>query len=170
MVLVSLPFEIPITATDRYTVLPSPVGDLLLLGNGSQLTGLHFGDNPHARIGCTEDAMAFVDVRQQLSEYFANDRTHFDLRLAPSGTAFQLTVWAALTEIEEGETSGYGDIAIKIGSPGAARAVGAANHVNPIAIIVPCHRVIGADGSLTGFGGGLDVKRQLLDHEIPGLF
>jgi methylated-DNA-[protein]-cysteine S-methyltransferase len=101
----------------------------------------------------------------QLREYFAGKRTRFELRLAPRGTAFQKAVWAALLRIPFGETASYGDIARAIGKPAASRAIGGANHRNPIAIVIPCHRVIGADGSLTGYGGGLDHKRLLLELE-----
>ena len=107
----------------------------------------------------------FGDALVQLGEYFAGGRTHFDLPLAPSGSPFQLRVWNALREIPYGQTASYGEIARKVGVPSAPRAVGAANGLNPIGIIVPCHRVIGSDGSLTGYGGGLERKRLLLDLE-----
>ena len=101
----------------------------------------------------------------QLGEYFAGERTRFDLALAPAGTRFQRAVWAALRTIPYGETRTYTEQAVAVGRPSAVRAVGAANGRNPIAIVVPCHRVVGADGSLTGFGGGIDRKRWLLAHE-----
>jgi len=104
----------------------------------------------------------------QLAEYFARRRAEFDLPLAPAGTEFQRSVWQALETIPFGETRSYGDIAVQIGNPKACRAVGMANNRNPIAIIIPCHRVIGRDGSLTGYGGGLDVKQYLLDLESSG--
>ncbi|MCA8974064.1 MAG: methylated-DNA--[protein]-cysteine S-methyltransferase [Planctomycetes bacterium] len=109
-------------------------------------------------------------ARRQLAEYFAGRRREFELPLAPRGTPFQLEVWAALRTIPFGSTCSYADIAARIGRPNAVRAVGAANGRNPIAIIVPCHRVIGRDGSLTGYAGGLDRKRRLLQHErtVPG--
>ena len=107
------------------------------------------------------------DVRRQLDEYFAGTRRTFDLPLAPRGTPFQLRVWRLLAEIPFGETWSYRDIAVRLGDPNATRAVGAANGRNPSPIVLPCHRVIGADGSLTGFGGGLPVKRWLLQHEGP---
>jgi methylated-DNA-[protein]-cysteine S-methyltransferase len=110
-----------------------------------------------------DNALAFV--RKQIEEYCDGKRRDFDLELAPAGNDFQIKVWQALTEIPFGETTSYGALAKKIGYPDAARAVGAANGANPIALIVPCHRVIGADGSLTGFGGGLPLKRALLAHE-----
>ncbi|HET7133769.1 MAG TPA: methylated-DNA--[protein]-cysteine S-methyltransferase [Gammaproteobacteria bacterium] len=116
---------------------------------------------PHAR----RDDRAIQHVRKQVKEYCAGERTEFDLELAPRGTDFQQAVWNALLAIPYGETRSYGEIARAIGQPTAARGVGAANGSNPIALIVPCHRVIGADGSLTGYGGGLPLKRALLAHE-----
>jgi methylated-DNA-[protein]-cysteine S-methyltransferase len=116
---------------------------------------------PHAR----RDDGAIAAVRKQVNEYCAGKRTHFDVELAPNGTAFQQAVWKALLAIPYGETRSYGEVARAIGQPTAARGVGAANGSNPIGLIVPCHRVIGADGSLTGYGGGLPLKRALLAHE-----
>jgi methylated-DNA-[protein]-cysteine S-methyltransferase len=104
-------------------------------------------------------------VRTQLEEYFAGRRRDFDIPVTPTGTPFELAVWQALVEIRHGETLSYGELASRIGHPGAPRAVGVANARNPIAVIIPCHRVIGADGSLTGYGGGLDRKRLLLELE-----
>jgi methylated-DNA-[protein]-cysteine S-methyltransferase len=112
-----------------------------------------------------EDAGPFGQVTRQLDEYFAGDRTEFDLPLHPIGTPFQLEVWEALTAIPYGEVRSYGQVAEQLGRPGASRAVGLANGRNPIAVIVPCHRVIGASGSLTGYGGGIHRKRLLLDLE-----
>ncbi len=111
------------------------------------------------------DERAIARVRKQVEEYCAGKRTEFDLELAPIGTEFQRAVWNALLEIPYGETRSYGEIARAIGQPKAARGVGSANHANPIGLIVPCHRVIGADGSLTGYGGGLPLKQALLAHE-----
>ena len=111
------------------------------------------------------DERAIDEVRRQVNEYCAGERTEFDLELAPDGTEFQRAVWDALLTIPYGETRSYGEIARAIGQPQGARGVGAANHANPIALIVPCHRVIGSDGSLTGYGGGLPLKRALLAHE-----
>jgi methylated-DNA-[protein]-cysteine S-methyltransferase len=111
------------------------------------------------------DERAIAGVRRQVEEYCAGERTVFELELAARGTAFQHAVWDALVQIPYGETCSYGDIAKAIGQPQGARGVGAANGANPIALIVPCHRVIGADGSLTGYGGGLPLKRALLAHE-----
>lgn len=116
-----------------------------------------------------EDAGRTVEVRRQLAEYFAGERREFDLPLAPEGTPFERAVWGELAKIPFGETRSYGEIAEALGRPGAARAVGRANGANPIPIVVPCHRVIGSDGSLTGFGGGLDVKSRLLELEGGGL-
>jgi methylated-DNA-[protein]-cysteine S-methyltransferase len=118
------------------------------------------------------DDSAFDDVRTQLDEYFTGLRTDFDLPLHPAGTTFQVRVWAALRTIPYGETASYAEVAEAIGSPGAFRAVGAANGQNPIPIVVPCHRVIGAQGALVGYGGGLDAKRWLLSHEAAhtGIF
>lgn len=115
------------------------------------------------------DSEAAAEAVAQLSAYFAGDRLDFDLPLAPRGTAFQREVWKALSAIPAGETQSYGDVARAIGRPGASRAVGAANGRNPLAIVVPCHRVIGANGRLTGYASGLERKRWLLDHECSTL-
>ena len=151
-----------------YTIFDSPIGELLAVGDGASLTRLHMqGGRTRATIDPSwrRDDSAFTDVRSQLDEYFAGTRRSFELPLAMSGGAFELRVWDELLAIPYGETSSYGEIAERIGNPGAARAVGLANGRNPIAVIVPCHRVIGADGSLTGYGGGLERKRALLDLE-----
>jgi methylated-DNA-[protein]-cysteine S-methyltransferase len=152
----------------------------LLSGEGNQLTGLFF--SPHKtshrhwdrirQVGLEDDEDAVLAAtRRQLVEYFDGVRTVFELPLAPAGTAFQQRVWAALTQIPYGQTQSYGKVAQRLGLlPGASRAVGLANGANPISIVVPCHRVIGADGSLTGYGGGLDRKRFLLDLEQGSLF
>ena len=116
-------------------------------------------------IELVEDTGRTAGLRRQLAEYFAGERREFDLRLAPEGTPFERSVWEELRRIPFGETRSYGEIAQAIGRPGAARAVGRANGANPIPIVVPCHRVIGADGSLTGFGGGLEAKSRLLEIE-----
>jgi methylated-DNA-[protein]-cysteine S-methyltransferase len=148
-----------------FTRADSPVGELLLAGDGEALAGLHFAAGRAPAADWREDPRPFEPVLEQLREYFAGDRTRFEVRLAPRGTAFQLRVWEALLEIPYGETESYGELAVRVGSPGAARAVGLANGSNPIALIVPCHRVIGANGSLTGYGGGMERKRWLLDLE-----
>jgi methylated-DNA-[protein]-cysteine S-methyltransferase len=153
----------------RYTYLDSPFGDLLAVRDDVGLTALHLpsGRKPGAVApGWTHDAAAFEDVRSQVEEYFAGSRQTFDLPLNLMGTPFQLRVWTALLDIPYGETTSYGKTALAIGAPTASRAVGLANGQNPIPIIVPCHRVIGSNGSLTGYGGGLPAKRWLLSHEL----
>ena len=147
-----------------YTYLDSPVDDLLLTSDGQALTGVHFRGTAAAASWRRDDSW-FKEVKRQLRDYFAGRARMFSLRLAPQGTPFQRRVWAALQKIPFGQTASYGELAKRIGHPGAARAVGAANGQNPIAIIIPCHRVIGADGTLTGFGGGLQRKRTLLELE-----
>jgi len=159
----------------RYTYLDSPLGDLLFIGDTTGLTGMYLQTTRYpVRVGAdwVRDDKSFADVRQQMDEYFAGTRQQFDLTLNPRGSAWQQRVWAALLEIPYGETTSYGQIAARLGSPDAARAVGLANGQNPISIIVPCHRVIGADGSLTGYGGGLPAKQFLLSLEAAhsGLF
>jgi methylated-DNA-[protein]-cysteine S-methyltransferase len=153
-----------------YDIVDSPIGRLLLTGDERALTGLYMlevGGHPAAvRADWTRRPGGFSGAAQQLAEYFAGARTEFDLPLAPSGSPFQLAVWAELARIPYGVTVSYGEVATAIGkSLLASRAVGLANGRNPISIIVPCHRVIGADGSLTGYGGGLDRKEWLLRHE-----
>ena len=155
----------------EYTYLDTPIGRLLLSGNEGLLTGLHFSAGSKAQgpeAIWREDAASFAEVIGQLEGYFAGNLTEFALPLAPTGTDFQLAVWKALGGIPYGATISYGALAKQIGRPGAARAVGLANGANPIAIIQPCHRVIGSNGSLTGFGGGVDVKQRLLDLERGG--
>jgi methylated-DNA-[protein]-cysteine S-methyltransferase len=153
-----------------YTVMPSPVGDLLVVGDGEAVTGVHFGARVAPRPGWRVDPAPVAEAVDQLSAYFAGARREFDLWLAPAGTSFQRRVWAALAGIPYGETTSYGKLAAEIGRPGSARAVGAANGANPLAIVIPCHRVIGADGTLTGYAGGLAAKRHLLALEgaLPG--
>lgn len=151
-----------------YTIVKSPVGKLLLTGNGESLTGLDFQEGPHPfkpKRDWVQDDARFAQVVKQLKAYFAGDLKQFDLPLAPRGTDFQMGVWKALRSIPYGETISYGQLADQIGNPRAVRAVGGANGKNPIAIIVPCHRVIGSDGTLTGFGGGLPIKEALLRLE-----
>jgi methylated-DNA-[protein]-cysteine S-methyltransferase len=145
----------------------SPIGRVLLVGRSDKLTGLYLDRDPNP--AWDEDEERLAKVRLQVEEYFDGTRTSFgDVELAPQGTPFQLAVWEALLEIGYGETASYADIARRIGKPTAFRAVGAANGRNPISIIVPCHRVIGANGTLTGYGGGLNRKRWLLDLERGG--
>jgi methylated-DNA-[protein]-cysteine S-methyltransferase len=146
----------------------TPIGPLLLAGDEDALRRVYFqrGRRPMRRPADWEvRATPFREVTRQLRAYFARTLTTFDLPLAPEGTDFQRTVWHALQTIRYGRTCSYGELARRIGSPAASRAVGAANGRNPIPIIIPCHRVIGADGTLTGFGGGVPIKRQLLELE-----
>lgn len=147
-----------------WMVVDSPIDPLLLVGDETGLCELSM--QPHSPPeGARHDPAALADAATQLAEYFAGRRLRFDLPLSPAGSPFQLRVWAALREIPYGRTTTYGEIAADLGHPTAARAVGLANGRNPLAVIVPCHRVIGRDGTLTGFGGGLDRKRWLLEHE-----
>lgn len=143
--------------------LRSPIGILKLEDNGEALTGLYFVSEDEYEAGAPSAIAKRAEA--QLMEYFKGERKEFDIQLMPSGTPFQMKVWNALQTIPYGETKSYGKIAAQIGKPRACRAVGMANNRNPISIIIPCHRVIGADGSLTGYGGGLDIKRTLLTLE-----
>lgn len=148
-----------------WTVIDTPIDPLLLVGDPTGLHELHF--TPHEPpAGLPRDTDGVLDPAvTQLGEYFAGDRVDFDLALCPAGSTFQQKVWMALRDIPYGRTATYGEIATELGQPTASRAVGLANGRNPLAVIVPCHRVIGANGALTGFGGGLERKRWLLDHE-----
>lgn len=160
----------------RYRMIDSPIGPLTLAGHDDRLAFLHMVDQTYepSRNGWVSDESAFPDAVRQLGEYFDGARTEFELELNLRGTDFQRRVWKALMTIPYGETRSYGEIARQIGSPTAFRAVGLANGRNPIAIIVPCHRVIGSNGTLTGYGGGLERKQALLDLErskmAPALF
>ncbi|TGB44956.1 methylated-DNA--[protein]-cysteine S-methyltransferase [Mycolicibacterium peregrinum] len=162
--------------TLQYRTMGSPVGLLTLAGRDGRLMHLRMVDQTYepSREGWERDDAAFPDAVDQLTAYFAGDLTEFDLELDMVGTQFQRRVWEALLTIPYGETCSYGEIARRIGSPSGSRAVGLANGHNPIGIIVPCHRVIGANGNLTGYGGGLDRKRALLELErsrtMPSLF
>jgi methylated-DNA-[protein]-cysteine S-methyltransferase len=161
--------------TMRYTLIASPLGDLLAQRDDLGITGLYLPTGKNAATPGTDwarDDDAFDDLRAQLAQYFAGALREFSLPLNARGSAFQKRVWAALAEIPYGETATYGQTANAIGTPTASRAVGLANGQNPISIVVPCHRVIGANGSLTGYGGGLEAKRWLLSHEAAhaGLF
>lgn len=159
-----------------YTTLDSPVGLLTLSSVAGALTGVWFDTEHHQqeRSGWRRDDAAFAEARRQLQEYFAGSRQQFTLPLAPLGTVFQQQVWAALQQIPFGKTRSYGEQALGIGKPKAVRAVGLANGRNPIGIVIPCHRVIGAKGALTGYAGGLERKQWLLAHEArwagQGLF
>jgi methylated-DNA-[protein]-cysteine S-methyltransferase len=161
----------------QFLTMPSPVGELTLAATEAGLAAVYFerhqyGHSARERRNWIRDSgrdgaasRVLACARDQLTEYFAGQRRSFDLPLDATGTPFQHQVWAQLRKIPFGTTTSYGDLARRIGDPGKARAVGAANGRNPISIVVPCHRVIGADGSLTGFGGGIERKRWLLAHE-----
>jgi methylated-DNA-[protein]-cysteine S-methyltransferase len=154
--------------TLRYDEIESPVGPLLVAADDAGLRRIHFQLGRRALEpdpAWRREPRALREVARQLAEYFARERRAFDLPLAPEGTPFQLEAWRALVAIPYGTTISYGELARRIGKPEAARAVGAANGANPLPIVVPCHRVIGRDGSLTGFGGGLLAKRALLELE-----
>lgn len=152
----------------NYSYIESPIGRLLAVGDGAALCGLYMelhkrGPAPSDRWRRDDDSLRFV--AEQIEAYFAGELVHFDLPCVTTGTRFQRRVWAALGEIGFGETITYAQLAQRVGAPKAARAVGAAVGRNPISIIVPCHRAVGSDGSLTGFAGGLPRKRWLLEHE-----
>jgi len=153
-----------------YHVMESPLGPILLRSDGVALTGLDFigsRDLPVLRPdpGQIAHAAYFAAAVEQLQEYFAGTRSRFDLPLAPHGTPFARRVWALLTEIPYGATWSYGEVAARVGNPHAARAVGRVVGRNPLSLVIPCHRVVGADGALVGYGGGLDRKAWLLNHE-----
>jgi methylated-DNA-[protein]-cysteine S-methyltransferase len=160
-----------LAARRAHTVVDSPVGPLTLVVASGLLAGLYMDTQRHLPAAETfgadeaETDPLFAAPATQLRDYFAGRRTEFDLPLGLEGSSFQRRVWAALQQIPYGETISYGELARSIGQPSAARAVGLANGRNPIGIIVPCHRVVGSDGSLTGYGGGLARKQQLLDFE-----
>lgn len=155
----------------RWSVMDSPVGPLRLRTDGEALTAIDFTpwvDEPDVR---DDGHPVLVAARDQLSEYFAGTRRDFDLPLAPRGSDFSRRVWQALADIPYGQTRSYGQVAAVLGLPsGASRAVGAANGRNPVPVVLPCHRVVGADGTLTGYAGGLERKKRLLALEFPGLF
>ncbi len=151
-----------------YDYLESPLGELLAIASDKGLTGLHLpgaSHTPAIQAHWQRSAARFASLRGELADYFAGRRASFQIELDTGGSPFQAAVWRALREIPYGRTSSYRDIAERIGRPRAIRAVGAANGRNPVSIIVPCHRVIGADGSLTGYAGGLPAKRYLLGLE-----
>lgn len=153
----------------RWTTMPSPIGTLLLMGTREHLMGLYMERHDPAPSVAVQsgvrDDRPFAMARQQLEEYFDGTRTVFDVPMQPEGTEFQTRVWDALRSIPYGSTISYLELARRIGDEKAVRAVGLANSLNPISIIIPCHRVIGADGSMTGYGGGIERKRWLLQHE-----
>jgi methylated-DNA-[protein]-cysteine S-methyltransferase len=160
-------------AETRYTEMESSIGTLVLAGDadGARLRGLRLIWLPggsgmfRPEPDWVKDARPFAETIRQLREYFAGKRDEFDLPLAPEGTEFQQEVWRAVAAIPYGETRSYGEIARQIGKADAVRAVGAANGQNPLPIVIPCHRVIGSDGRLTGYGGGLPLKKRLLELE-----
>jgi methylated-DNA-[protein]-cysteine S-methyltransferase len=156
------------TSTE-YRVIDSPVGPLTIAGRGGVVTHLRMADQAHPPTGQDDWVAApdgaFEEVVRQLDHYFAGELTTFDVAVDLAGTEFQQRVWKALQEIPYGETWSYGELARHIGQPGSSRAVGLANGRNPVAIIVPCHRVIGANGSMTGYGGGIERKVRLLELE-----
>ena len=155
-------------ATILYSTIESPIGELLLTSDGQSCTGIYMEnqkDAPSRSLDWQRDETALEQARAQLQAYFAGELRGFDLPLAADGTPFQQRVWRALCDSPYGETISYGELARRIGQPAASRAVGLANGQNPISIVVPCHRVIGANGALTGYGGGLERKRWLLEHE-----
>ena len=151
------------------TTLESPVGPLTLIARDGVLTNVSMHEQRHVspppQDAVTDDAW-FTDVAEQFDAYFAGERSTFDIEMNLLGTPFQQRVWSQLCQIPYGETISYGELARRVGNPNASRAVGLANGRNPIAIVVPCHRVIGANGSLTGYGGGLERKTWLLEHEV----
>jgi methylated-DNA-[protein]-cysteine S-methyltransferase len=158
-------------ATDEWTLIDTPVGEMMVIGDDDALHFVHLPDSfdrgafDPDRSGRPAAVSAAVE---QIGEYFGGDRKEFSLPLDPAGTDFQRRVWLALADIPYGATESYGELADRIGNPKACRAVGLANGRNPIPLILPCHRVIGANGSLTGYGGGLPLKKRLLDHEQTG--
>jgi methylated-DNA-[protein]-cysteine S-methyltransferase len=160
-----------VAGSREHVVVDSPVGPLTLVAAGGVLMGLYMTEQRHLPAGeafgepADPDEVPFAGAARQLREYFTGARTAFDLELALDGTAFQRRVWTALQDIPYGRTVSYGQLADRLGQPTASRAVGLANGKNPISIIVPCHRVVGADGGLTGYGGGIERKRFLLAHE-----
>jgi methylated-DNA-[protein]-cysteine S-methyltransferase len=154
--------------TSITTSIDSPIGELTLTSDDGLLTGIQMHEQRHLKeIPATyrRDDRGLAHVVEQLNAYFAGELSEFDLPMTMHGTEFQRRVWSALCEIPYGETISYGELARWVGNPKASRAVGLANGRNPVAIVVPCHRVIGADGSLTGYGGGLERKVWLLEHE-----
>jgi methylated-DNA-[protein]-cysteine S-methyltransferase len=150
-------------APTHYAEIETPLGRLVATREDGALGGLYFDREPAP--DWAHDPAGFSELERQLAEYFAGERTHFELPLAPRGTAFERRVWHELEQIPCGHTRSYGEIARALGMPHAARAVGRANGRNPISILIPCHRVVGCDGSLVGYAGGTERKRWLLDHE-----
>ena len=154
----------------EWTTVPTPLGDLLLVAVDGALTKAHFAPYDEPDTAPSPDEPVLVEAARQLAEHFAGRRTDFDLPLAPPGTAFQHRVWEELRRIPYGTTTTYGELAERLGDPRCVRAVGLANGRNPIAVVVPCHRVIGSDGKLRGYAGGIDRKQRLLALESASLF
>lgn len=153
--------------SNLYTVIQSPIGEIVLTSSNGAITGLYTEEHAFfkdAQKGTLSDD-DFAEAIKQLNEYFHGQRKAFSLKLAPAGTEFQGRVWESLTKIDYGETKTYGDLAKLLNKPKASRAVGLANSKNPISILIPCHRVIGSNGKLTGYAGGLKAKKWLLEHE-----
>jgi methylated-DNA-[protein]-cysteine S-methyltransferase len=154
--------------TNYHTIMPSPLGEILLMADGRGLTGINFQEAKGAKRpprGSVESAAPFKEAVRQIEAYFRGDLKDFDLCLSPAGTSFQHDVWNALRKVPYGQTISYGDLAKRLGKPKASRAVGAANGRNPLPIVVPCHRVVGSDGKLTGYYGGTHLKEYLLALE-----
>lgn len=156
------------TSAALFTRLDTPIGELLLFGDGEALSAIHLPGRHGSTAGAVEDHAAFGDALSQLRQYFAGERIDFDLALAPSGGEFDRAVWDRVAGIPYGRTASYGQVAREVGHPDSPRAVGASNARNPLPIVVPCHRVVGSDGSLTGYAGGLGQKRALLNLEAGG--
>ena len=156
----------------RYSLMPSPLGNVLLVANGDALCGVYFDEQKYlpsidSAWQEDEDSAVLRAAHNQLDQYFAGSRKRFELPLGPNGTPFQRAVWNAIAQVPWGETLTYAELASRAGRPGSARAAGAATGRNPLSIIVPCHRIVGSDGSLTGYAGGLDRKQKLLALERP---
>lgn len=158
-----------VTPTAFFTSLHTPIGELLLFGDGEALHAINLPGRHESTAGAIERAEELAEPVTQLTEYFAGQRTEFDLKLGPSGGTFDHLVWDEVARIPYGETASYGRVAAAIGHPDAFRAVGASNGRNPLPIVVACHRVIGSNGGLVGYGGGLEAKRTLLDLESGGV-
>ena len=155
------------TTTNCFTEFDSPIGRLFVQGDGVHVTGLYMPNHRHWQhlSDLRRSHESFRAIRGQLDEYFAGERQEFDVPVQLGGTPFQQRVWQELTKIPFGQTISYGELARRVGKPSASRAVGAANGRNPVSILVPCHRVVGSAGSLTGYGGGIERKQWLLDWE-----
>lgn len=154
-----------------YSTMQSPIGKLLLVSDGRTLVGLYTENDRRfeelaSSLSQDDFALPFPEARKQLSEYFTGDRKEFSIPMSMNGSEFQKKVWSELCKISFGQTISYAELAERIGQENAARAVGNANGKNPISILVPCHRVIGQNGSLTGYAGGIECKKQLLSHEV----